>query len=138
MKHILITLLTFFTLTNKATASLRLQIIPNDSKYAQMQLNGDTQEELDTKLVKWINKQKFFKGEWLADQTNTIASKIEVDMEGTSSTLYFKPNNFTVNVVDTSIEEAEQETKKSKKKNLKDKLKTKDLSLKEINDLLRE
>jgi hypothetical protein len=73
-----------------------------------MQLNGGTQEELDTKLLKWIDKQKFFKGEWQSEQDDTIVSKIETGIEGNESTKYFKPINFSVNLVDTTEQLAEQ------------------------------
>ncbi len=105
---IICTTITLFLFTFNVYATLQLQIVPNDSKYAQMQLNGGTQEELDTKLLKWIDKQKFFKGEWQSEQDDTIVSKIETDIEGNESTKYFKPINFSVNLVDTTEQLAEQ------------------------------
>ena len=96
MKQILITLLTFFTVANIAHASLRLQITPTDSKYASMQLNGGTQEKLDKKLLKWIKRQRFFKGEWNTTQENSIISKTTEDIEGQEITQYFHPSNFSV------------------------------------------
>lgn len=108
MKQILITLLTFFTLANIATAQLKLEITPSDNKYAKMSIDCEDQSKCDEKLIKWIDKQKFFKGEWSDNQADSIVSKIESDLSGESITKYFKPSNFSVNLVDKSAEIAEQ------------------------------
>lgn len=122
MKHILITLLTFFNRQKIAIAPIallllnctiahakfKLEITPTDSKYAKMQIDCADQTECDSKLLTWIQKQEFFKGEWKSDAIGSIVSKTETDMENNESTLYFHPTNFSVNLVDTSAEEAER------------------------------
>jgi hypothetical protein len=65
-----------------------------------MSIDCQDQAKCDEKLVKWIDKQKFFKGEWSDNQTDSIVSRTESDLEGNSVTKYFKPSNFSVNLVD--------------------------------------
>ena len=108
MKHILITLLTFFTLANKALAQFKLEILPSDSKYAKMQIDCADQAECDSKLLDWINKQKFFKGSWNDDAIGSIVSKQEIDLEENEVTKYFHPSNFSIEQKDISAELAEQ------------------------------
>lgn len=96
-------------LSVNAHASLRLQITPTDSKYASMQLNGDTQEQLDKKLLKWIKRQRFFKGEWNTTQENSIISKTTEDIDGQEITQYFHPSNFSVQLTDRTQEIADEQ-----------------------------
>jgi len=103
MKYIILLLISFNTF-----AAYKLQINPNDSKYAKMQIECSDQSECDSKLISWIQKQEFFKGEWKEDAIGSIVSKTETDLENNEKTLYFHPSNFSVNLVDTSAEEAEQ------------------------------
>lgn len=103
MKYIILLLISFNTF-----AAYKLQINPNDSKYAKMQIECSDQSECDSKLLSWIQKQEFFKGEWKEDAIGSIVSKVETDMENNEKTLYFHPSNFSVNLVDTSAEEAER------------------------------
>ena len=122
MKHILITLLTFFKrqkiaiapialLTLNCTiahAQMKLEITPRDSKYAKMQVDCDDQADCDDKLLKWIENQKFFKGEWKLDAIGSIVSKQEIDLEENEVTKYFHPSNFSIEQKDISAELAEQ------------------------------
>ena len=122
MKHILITLLTFFKrqkiaiapialLTLNCTiahAQMKLEITPSDSKYAKMQVDCDDQADCDDKLLKWIENQKFFKGEWKLDAIGSIVSKQEIDLEENEVTKYFHPSNFSIEQKDISAELAEQ------------------------------
>lgn len=103
MKYIILLLISFNTF-----AAYKLQINPNDTKYAKMQIECADQSECDSKLLTWIQKQEFFKGEWKEDAIGSIVSKTETDMENNEKTLYFHPGNFSVNLVDTSAEEAEK------------------------------
>ena len=126
------------TFLNCTFAQMKLEINPSDSKYAKMQIDCDDQADCDSKLLKWIEKQKFFNGDWNKDPIGSIVSKTEVDLEGNEKTYYFHPLNFSVNQVDISQGLADREAKKLAKKNLRDKINSgQDLSLKEINDLLR-
>ena len=122
MKHILITLLTFFNRQKIAIASIalltlnctiahaqfKLEITPSDSKYAKMQIDCADQAECDSKLLDWINKQKFFKGVWNDDAIGSIVSKQEIDLEENEVTKYFHPSNFSIEQKDISAELAEQ------------------------------
>ena len=122
MKHILITLLTFFNrqkiaiapialLTLNCTiahAQMKLEITPSDSKYAKMQIDCNDQADCDDKLLKWIVNQKFFKGEWKLDAIGSIVSKQEIDLEENEVTKYFHPSNFSIEQKDISAELAEQ------------------------------
>ncbi len=133
-------ILSIYALIGIVHAQMKLEITPSDNKYASMSIDCEDQAKCDKKLLKWIDKQRFFSGEWLADSTDTIVSKAETDLEGNESTKHFKPSNFSVNLVDISAEITEQEAKRLAKQVLKDKLniKKKDLTLKEINELLRD
>lgn len=96
------------TFLNCIFAQYKLEITPSDSKYAKMQIVCKDQSECDSKLLNWINKQEFFKGEWKETQEGSIVSKTETDMENNEITSYFHPSNFSVNLVDISAELAEQ------------------------------
>ena len=122
MKHILIRLLTFFNRQKIAIApiallilnctiahaQMKLEITPSDSKYAKMQVDCDDQADCDDKLLKWIENQKFFKGEWKLDAIGSIVSKQEIDLEENEVTKYFHPSNFSIEQKDISAELAEQ------------------------------
>lgn len=128
MKHILITLLTFFKrqkiaiapialLTLNCTiahAQMKLEITPSDSKYAKMQVDCDDQADCDDKLLKWIEKQKFFKGEWKEDAIGSIVTKVTQNMDNENITLHFHPSNFSVQLEDISAELAAEKAKKDK------------------------
>lgn len=106
-------LLFLFTLT--AHAQMKLEIVPNDSKYAKMQIDCDDQADCDSKLLKWIEKQKFFKGEWKLDPVGGIVSKQELDFEsGTPIDHYFHPENFSITLKDITAELATEKAKKEK------------------------
>lgn len=96
------------TFINCTFAAFKLEIIPSDSKYAKMQIDCEDQSKCDEKLITWINKQEFFKGEWKDDAIGSIVSRQDETMEGELITKYFHPSNFTVNLVDTTEEEAEK------------------------------
>ena len=149
MKHILITLLTFFTRQKIAIApiallilnctiahaQMKLEITPSDSKYAKMQIDCDDQADCDSKLLTWIEKQKFFKGVWNDDAIGSIVSKTYTEYESQDTgetqvvtdidtgkettvpvykqvevqvTKYFHPSNFSIEQKDISAELAEQ------------------------------
>lgn len=130
MKYsILIAFLTFFTREKKAIApialllfnctvahaQLKLEITPSDSKYAKMQIDCEDQTDCDAKLLKWIEKQKFFKGEWKLDAIGGIVSKVDIDLETNSELIYyFHPANFSIIQEDISQELADKEAKKIK------------------------
>lgn len=149
MKHILITLLTFFKrqkiaiapialLTLNCTiahAQMKLEITPSDSKYAKMQIDCSDQVDCDSKLLTWIEKQKFFKGAWNDDAIGSIVSKTYTEYKSQETgetqvitdidtgkettvpvyeqvevqvTKYFHPSNFSIEQKDISAELAEQ------------------------------
>jgi hypothetical protein len=94
------TAITLLLFTFSVHAQFKLEITPSDSKYAKMGIECKDQSKCDKKLVKWIDKQRFFKGDWSENQADSIVSKTESDLEGNSVTKYFKPSNFSVNLVD--------------------------------------
>lgn len=123
------------TFINCTFAAFKLEINPNDQKYAKMQIDCEDQSKCDEKLIIWINKQEFFKGEWKDDAIGSIVSKTYTEFESQDTgetqvitdvetgeettvpvyeqvevqiTKYFHPSNFTVNLVDTTEEEAER------------------------------
>ena len=103
MKYIILLLITFNTY-----AQYKVSINPSDSKYAKMQINCADQAECDSKLLDWINKQKFFKGVWNDDAIGSIVSRQEIDLDENEVTKYFHPSNFSIEQKDISAELAEQ------------------------------
>lgn len=102
------------TFLNCTFAQMKLEITPSDSKYAKMSIDCDDQADCDSKLLKWIEKQKFFKGEWKEDAIGSIATKVTQNMENKNITLHFHPANFSVQLEDISAELAAKEAKKNK------------------------
>ena len=103
------------TFLNCTFAQMKLEINPSDSKYAKMQIDCDDQADCDSKLLKWIKKQKFFKGEWKLDPVGGIVSKQELDFEsGTPIDHYFHPENFSITLKDITAELATEKAKKEK------------------------
>lgn len=127
---ILIALLTFFTGANKAQAQMKLKISPSDSKYAKMSIDCQDEAKCDKKLVSWIDKATFFKGEWKAEEEGSIVSKTSKNMENENVTLHFHPSNFSVQLVDMTAEIAEREAAKAAKKAKRQALKSKSLKKK--------
>ena len=128
------------TFINCTYAQFKLEITPSDSKYAKMQIDCEDQADCDKKLLKWIEKQQFFKGVWSDEQVGSLISKQELDLEGQETTVYFQPSNFSATINYITQELADKEAKKLAKQALRDKLnkEKKDLTLKEINELLRD
>jgi hypothetical protein len=94
------TAITLLLFTFSVHAQFKLEITPSDNKYASMSIDCQDQARCDEKLIKWIDKQKVYKGDWSENQADSIVSKTESDLEGNSVTKYFKPSNFSVNLVD--------------------------------------
>jgi hypothetical protein len=117
------TTITLLLFTFSAHAQLKLEITPSDSKYAKMSIECEDQSKCDEKLVKWIDKQRFFKGEWKSEQEGSIVSRVTQNMDGANVTLHFHPANFTVQLRDMTDElaakEAERVAKKAKRQRIK-------------------
>lgn len=134
MKNSLIGII-LLTLTVTANAQYKLEINPSDSKYAKMSIDCEDQSKCDEKLIKWIDNQKFFKGEWKETQEGSIVSKTYTEYESQDTgetqvvadidtgeettvpvyeqvevqvTKYFHPLNFSIEQKDISAELAEQ------------------------------
>ena len=110
------TTITLLLFTFSVHAQLKLEITPGDSKYAKMSIDCSDQSDCDSKLVKWIDKQKFFKGKWKDKKKDSIASRVEESELGANVTRYFHPSNFTVQLVDMTAVIADKEAKKAAKK----------------------
>jgi hypothetical protein len=108
MKNSLIGIILLYALTGITHAQYKLEINPSDSKYAKMSLNCENTLKCDEKLIKWIDNQKFFKGEWKETQEGSIVSKTEQDFEGNDVVKYFVPSNFTATVEDITQELADK------------------------------
>jgi hypothetical protein len=135
MRYLLLLLLSF----NIFADHFIVKIKPNNPKHGELSIDAESQEDAEKKLVKWIERQKVYKGVWSESQDGSIVERIIQDIEGNEITQYFKPNNFSVKIEDHTQEENEKKAKLEAKKSLRDKLKEgKDLTLKEINELLRE
>ena len=133
MKYLLLLLLSF----NIFADHFIVKIKPDNPKHGELSIDAESQEDAKQKLVKWIERQKVYKGVWSESQDGSIVERIIQDLEGNEITQYFKPNDFSVKIEDHSEEENKKKAKEKKHKDLKDKLKDNDLNLKEINELLR-
>lgn len=104
-------------------AQFKIEIIPSNDEHAKMQLDAETSELVNEQLVKWIERQKTYKGEWVDKKKDTIAEKEITDLEGKKLKLYYKPIDFSVNVVDetekVNAEKAEKEERKNEIKEIK-------------------
>jgi hypothetical protein len=135
MKYLLLLLLSF----NIFADHFIVKIKPNNPKHGELSIDAESQEDAKEKLVKWVERQKVYKGVWSESQEGSIAERVTQDLEGNEITQYFKPNNFSVKIEDHTEEKNARKAKEAEKQALKDKLKEgKDLTLKEINELLRE
>jgi len=114
------------------------KIIPNDSKLAGYGLKKPTLTELNNELVDVINRAKWLKGSWNGIEENSIASRSVLDFDTQLFvTEYYHPENFTLSYEDITIQEQERSNKANAKQALRAKLKTQDLSVPELNELLR-
>lgn len=84
-------------------------------------------------IGKIINGDPAFKGEW----KDSPASGFQIEKKEKGKTLYFHPENFTIKTEEKEQEVTEIITKGRRRKELKEKLKNEDLTLAEINELLR-
>ena len=135
MRYLLLLLLSF----NIFADHFIVKIKPNNPKHGELSIDAESQEDAKQKLVKWVERQKVYKGVWSESQDGSIVERITQDLEGNEITQYFKPSDFSVKIEDHTQEENEKKAKLEAKKSLRDKLKEgKDLTLKEINELLRE
>jgi len=125
-------------LTLNAYAQFKVVITSDNPKHGKMFIEAETEEKAKQKLVKWIERQKVYKGVWSESQDGSIVERVIQDLEGNEITQYFKPNNFSVKIEDRTEEENAKKAKEAEKQALKDKLKNNDLSLPEMNKLLRE
>ena len=133
MKYLLLLLLSF----NIFADHFIVKIKPNNPKHGELSIDAESQEDAKQKLVKWIDRQKVYKGVWSESQEGSIVERVIQDLEGNEITQYFKPNDFSVKIEDHTEEENARKAKEAQKQALKDKLKNNDLSLPELNKLMR-
>ena len=104
-------------------AQFKIEIIPSNDQHAKMQLDAESEELVKEELAKWIERQKTYKGEWSDKKKDSIAEKEITDLEGKKVKLYYKPIDFSVNLVDETekinAEKAEKEERKNEIKQLK-------------------
>lgn len=134
MKYLLLLLLSF----NIFADHFIVKIKPDNPKHGELSIDAESQEDAKQKLVKWIERQKVYKGAWSLNQDGAIAQRVIQDLEGNETTQYFKPSNFSVEIQDHTEEENEKKAKEAERQALKDKLKDNDLSLTELNKLMRD
>ena len=133
MKLILLFLISF-----TAMAQTKVSIIPNDSKLASMSFEKDNLVDAKKHLKKLVRKSQWLKGGYQDDNTDTIFQRESMDITtGEPKIEYFMPTNFSILVEDVTAKKLEEKTKKDKMDDLREKLKTKDLTLKELNELMR-
>jgi hypothetical protein len=106
MKFTILVISLLYTISG--IAQMKVEIKPNDSKYAKMQLDCTNAQDCDAKILSWIERQKSFVGEWDESSENSISSKVEQDLEGNSITKYYHSNDFIVSKIDISSQLQEQ------------------------------
>ena len=129
--------LTILLFSNLSLASFRARIIPHDTKIARSFLSCETKKKCRKEVKKWFKRQSYLKGKWTDVEGYSIAEKTITDVEGNEITKYLHPIDFDVKIKDMKEENDAQEVKNNKRKALIEKLKKKDLNLKQINELLR-
>lgn len=92
-----------------AFAQYKIEINPNNQNEAKMRINCQNQSDCDSKLLDWIEKQNYYKGDWNNDVLGSIASKEIENFEGNTEIVYFHPENFSINQVDISSEIQERQ-----------------------------
>ena len=133
MKYLLILILSFNCL-----AELKIHIIPNNTGKKDMHISVKNDSTTEIELRKYIKRSKHFKGVWNKVEADSILSREHFDMQDNSTGFeYFHPTNYTIEIEDISEQIAAEKVKSDRKEELKEKLKTKDLSPIEINELLR-
>ena len=135
-------LLILFLISFTAMAQTKVSIIPNDSKLASMSFEKDNLVDAKKHLKKLVRKSQWLKGGYQDDNTDTIFQRESMDITtGEPKIEYFVPTNFSILVEDVTADraakKAAKKAKDDKKKTLEDKLRTSNLSLKEINAYLR-
>lgn len=139
MKYLILLLLTFNAYAHKYTIDYT-----NGKNWASQAIEGESLEDLKSKVDKFLKYNKNLEGEWNEIELNSFANKIEKDIEGNEITMYFHPSNFTFNYEDLTPIKAAQEVKRLRKKNLRDQAlgingKTKkDLNIRQLNEYLFE
>lgn len=112
MRYLLLLLLSF----NIFAGHFIVKIKPNNSKHGELSINAQSQEDAKNKLIKWIERQKVYKGVWSESQDGSIVERVTQDLEGNEITQYFKPNNFSVKIKDHTAEHAAEEAEKKARK----------------------
>lgn len=120
MKYTIFSIILIYTIFSiNAYAQYKVEITPSNITYAKMQLDCTNVQDCDEKILLWVEKQKSFTGEWNESSENSIASKVEQDLEGNSITKYYHSNDFTVSKIDISSQLQDQALDAAIEKKLK-------------------
>jgi len=134
MKKIL--LITTMLISFNCLSEMTAKIIPDDSEKSSEIHEAKTQKKLEKKLSKIVKNDSKLIGKWRDKRARSIFSR-----EKDGKVEYFKPTNFKVEFEDVTVARKEARDKAKKVKDKRDylinKLKNKDLNLKQVNDYLR-
>lgn len=119
-------------------AESKIHIIPNSSGKKDMHIKVNNGSTTEIELRKYIKRSKYFKGVWNKVEADSILSREHFDIQDNSIGFeYFHPTNYTIEIEDITEQIAAEKVKNDRKEELREKLKTKDLSIREISELLR-
>jgi hypothetical protein len=75
-------------LTLNAYAQFKVIITPDNPKHGELSIDAESQEDAQQKLIKWIDRQKVYKGVWSESQDGSIVERVIQDLEGNEITQY--------------------------------------------------
>jgi len=99
MKYLLLLLISF-----NVFAQYQVKINPSDNQYAKMQIDCESTNDCNEKLIAWIGKQDFFTGNWNDVSEDSIASRVETLDNSSQVTSYYHASNYSVEIVDISAQ----------------------------------
>ena len=100
-------------------ANHRYEIVPNDSGLAGYQLEADSMEDLNSKLVSLIQRSQWLQGEWNEVEDGSIVSESVLDIDTqTFITRYYHPTNFGKVYKDITQDKTDDAIRAAIKKNM--------------------
>ena len=104
MKYLLLLLFTF-----SAYAQFKIEYTET-STGGKYEFSKNSEVKAKERLLKIIKKSRWMQGEWKTEVSDL--SKTQLDLEGTETTLYYHPTNFTYIITDISQEIVDKEAEK--------------------------
>ena len=132
MRYLLMLVLTF-----NCFAEFKIMVIGEDEKKDGREFLVENELDINKTIINMSKKIKGYKSKWGLIEEGSIASRLRTELEGNEVTEYLVPINYTIEIEDITEQIATEKVKSDRKEELREKLKTEDLSPIEINELLR-